>query len=202
MNEIQSRWLGLYPYEKALEQQIITHKRVLSGHNECILGVEHPPVITLGKRGGVIRKKNTAPIVQINRGGLATAHEPGQLSIYPIINLEKRKIKVRTFVCILEKGVMEWLSNLGLQPKQSQSPGIWIKEKKICSIGLQIKSGVSLHGIAINIHNSLQTFLHIEACGFSQNSMGALWQFHSNLPDCETAFQSLSSILIDRIENI
>ena len=202
MSAIKCHWLGLCHYEETLEKQLEAHDAVLRGGPDQIFGVEHPAVITLGKRGGVIRKENRAPVVQIGRGGLATAHEPGQLVIYPIVHLERRKIAVRSFVCLLEQMVMDWISALSLSPRRSTSPGIWIGEKKVCSVGLQIKRGVALHGIAINIHNSLGTFLHIEACGLPQSPMGTLSQLHPNPPHCETAFQGLSSILVDRIENI
>ncbi|MEC7987069.1 MAG: lipoyl(octanoyl) transferase LipB [Myxococcota bacterium] len=198
---VQSIWLGIEAYTTVLDKQMHAHQMVLQGSSECIFGVEHPPVITLGKRGGLVYENNPVPVVQINRGGLATAHELGQLTIYPIIHLDKRNMKIRRFVCTLEQCVIDWLRGYQLDAGRRKDPGIWIEEQKICSIGLQIKNGVSLHGLSINIHNSLETFLHIEACGLPKSPMGTLRTFLPSSPSCKSAFQALSAILVDRIEN-
>ena len=85
---IQTRWLSTTPYAKALDLQQKYANEVHEGGAEVILGLEHPNVITLGKRGGAVYTSDqTIPIVQTQRGGLATAHEPGQLVLYPIINI-------------------------------------------------------------------------------------------------------------------
>ena len=163
-------------YRKALEIQNKTHSQVLNKEDlETILIVEHRDVITLGKRGGAVLEGNHTdiPIIQTDRGGLATCHNLGQLVLYPIINIKSRKIGVQTFICILLKAIKRSLLqiyNLEVVISSSQT-GLWYQDKKIASIGMRIKQGVSYHGIAINIYNDLSLFHRIEPCGFSSHSM-------------------------------
>jgi lipoyl(octanoyl) transferase len=142
--------------------------------SDVIFIVEHPSVITLGARGSANKllkdkaaiEKAGIEIVQIRRGGGTTAHNPGQLVIYPIINLKKRSLGVSDFVHLLEKIGIELLSELGVKCETKKSlPGLWIDNKKIASIGVQVKKWITFHGIAININNDLSIFELIVPCG-------------------------------------
>jgi len=163
-------------YKVALAIQNETHAKIPSKTGlETILIVEHPNVITLGKRGGVILDGNPSdiPIIQTDRGGLATCHNLGQLVIYPIIDIKSRKIGVKRFICILLKTLKNYLLriyNLEVLISSSQT-GLWYQDKKIASIGMRIHKGISYHGISINIYNDLSLFDRIEPCGFSSHSM-------------------------------
>ena len=163
-------------YRKALDIQNETHSRVLNKIDlETVLVVEHPDVITLGKRGGAVLEGNHGdiPIIQTDRGGLATCHNFGQLVLYPIINIKYREIGVQKFICVLLKAIKNSLLrmyNVEVVISSSQT-GLWYQDKKIASIGMRIKKGVSMHGIAINIYNDLSLFHRIEPCGFSSHSM-------------------------------
>jgi lipoate-protein ligase B len=141
---------------------------------DTVFIVEHPSVITLGARSSAnkLLKDRQAienadiEIVEIRRGGGTTAHNPGQLVIYPIINLKKRSLGVSDFVHLLEKIGIELLGELGVKCETKKSlPGLWIGDKKIASIGVQVKKWITCHGIAININNDLSIFDLIVPCG-------------------------------------
>ena len=144
--------------------------QVYNGKSETIILAEHPPTITLGeKRWNYLQpSERTQPFTPINRGGLATWHGPGQLALYPIIQLNRYKIGVRSLACILETTTIHTLKHLGIQAERKvNSPGIWVGDRKIAALGLDVKKGINIHGVALNIHNELSGFSCIEACGDS-----------------------------------
>jgi lipoyl(octanoyl) transferase len=198
---IQTLWLSKISYTKALRLQKEQAKQIHEGGSEVLLGLEHPNVITLGKRGGAVHTTDaTIPIIQTQRGGLATAHEPGQLVLYPIINIEKRKIGIRRWVHGIEDILLAFLNEHGLIGTRSVHAGIWLNTKKIASIGLQMQNGISTHGLAINISNPLTIFSHIDVCGLPGLSLTSMNKegVHITTKD---AFFSLSHKLKDWIEN-
>ena len=131
-----------------------------------ILLCEHLPTITLGKRGGHVHiQRSDTTVEQINRGGLATWHGPGQLAFYPIVPLNQHKIGIRQYICLLEGVVIQVLNSFGVNAHRGPSPGLWIKERKIASIGIEVRDGVTNHGIAINVHPDLSRFTDIIPCG-------------------------------------
>lgn len=166
---------GIRDYRSALAMQEKTVKDLQAGTgSDTVFILEHPPVITLGARSGANKllknsgeiKKAGIEIVEIRRGGGTTAHNPGQLVIYPIVNLKKRSLGVSDFVHLLEKIGTELLAELGLNCSTKKGfPGLWIEDKKIASIGLQVKKWITCHGIAININNDLNIFDFIVPCG-------------------------------------
>ena len=171
-------------YQKALDIQKEVHAKVANEIDmETVLVVEHPDVITLGKRGGSVHEEiaSEIPIIQTDRGGLATCHNPGQLVLYPIINITSRKIGIQRFICILLNAIQRSLLqiyNLEVTVSSSQT-GIWYQDKKIASIGMRIQKGISYHGIAINVYNDLSLFHRIEPCGFSSNSITNLLSIYN-----------------------
>ena len=169
MNTLNIEWHWLVPYSESLERQESLRQQVCNGKAETILLAEHPPTITLGKRGGTILNLPQGTVVQrINRGGLATWHGPGQLAIYPIIELSRYKLGVRSLACILETTTIQTLNVLGIEAgRKKNSPGIWVQNQKIAALGLDVKKGINIHGVAINIDNDLSGFSCIEACGDS-----------------------------------
>ena len=159
-------WLGRLPYPKALDLQYEYAAKALHEGQEYILGCEHPQTITLGKRGGTLLSSTPRiPVVQTSRGGLATAHEPGQLLIYPIINIKKRGLAVREWVHGVRSCVCSWLRSISIEVDHNSDTGVWVQNHKLVSIGFQIKDGISHHGLAINVENDLRTFDEIVACG-------------------------------------
>lgn len=192
---INTTWLGLLDYAKALAVQQNNVHNILSGHGkEVIMGLEHPDVITLGKRGGLVYPQNI-PVVHTNRGGLATGHEPGQLVVYPIVHIQKRQLRVREWVSILEDTCIEFLQAQGLLPHRGEHSGLWIQQKKIASIGLHIMQGVSMHGISMNVNNTLSIFSNMEVCGSTNLTLTSLQKEGIQI-DTQTAFTQIADTLI------
>jgi lipoate-protein ligase B len=167
--------LGIHPYGEVLELQMdLCQKRQDDVIDNTVLIVEHPAVITLGARKSenkllmhedCLRDKGVE-VVRVGRGGGTTAHNPGQLVFYPIIKLKSLGLDVNAYVRSLEQVGIELLQWLGVQSDRRKGfPGLWIGEKKIASVGVQLKKWVSLHGMAININNDLSIFEHIVPCG-------------------------------------
>ncbi len=166
---------GLMGYQEALELQEALHEAVLAGSTpSVILLVEHPPVITLGlhkDHNMLLLPKYRLDdlgieVVQVRRGGGGTAHNPGQLVVYPIVRLQDFGFHVAPFVHYLEQIAMEVLQHTGVpSSRRNRYPGLWIEGRKIASVGIQIARGVSMHGIAINLYNDLGIFDHIVPCG-------------------------------------
>jgi len=166
---------GIKDYSAVLSMQEQAMVELQTGRDEeKIFIVEHQPVITLGVRNeknkllkaDEIIKKSGVEIIPIRRGGGITAHNPGQLVVYPIINLKRHNLGVSDYVHLLEKIGIEFLEAIGVKSETKKGfPGLWVGQKKIASIGVQIKKWVTFHGIAININNDLSIFDFIVPCG-------------------------------------
>ena len=170
--------LGTLDYRSAWQRQEAVHAEVLAGKEEAILLVEHPPVITLGRRVAdsashlVARPESLAAagieVVESDRGGDITFHGPGQLVAYPIVRLADHRLSVGAYVKTLEYAVIAALKTFGINAFLDPGAiGIWTgaPAAKICALGVRIKRGVSLHGIALNVTTDLQYFDLIDPCG-------------------------------------
>lgn len=167
---LETHWHWYKPYIHSLEWQLQRKDDIANNiGSEALLFCEHLPCITLGKRGGVVHMEKLHPntsIHHINRGGLATWHGPGQLVLYPIIHLHQRSLGVRQFVCVLQRSVLKLVSLYGISAHaDTQTAGIWVKEHKIASIGVEIKNGISIHGCAVNVCTDLSVFTQLDPCG-------------------------------------
>ena len=155
-------------YQDTLKIQESLREQVLSNpSHEYLILVEHEHVYTLGKNANSSNILNKAcDIIQTDRGGDVTYHGPGQLVAYPIINLKKRKIGVKSYVKMIEQLISNILMYYGLETNISiKETGIWVKDKKIASIGIHVSRGVTMHGLAININTDLSYFDNIISCG-------------------------------------
>jgi len=169
--------LGYMDYEKSLEmQRIIVEKRQANELPDVLLTVEHPHVYTIGRRGKIEDvPQMTIPIVRVERGGSVTYHGPGQLIAYPIIKLDATQMDVHQLVNMLEEVGICLLKDYNVVAERvAGKPGVWVKGKKIASIGLAIKNWVTYHGIAININVDLRYFQAIKPCGFSPDLITSL----------------------------
>ena len=166
---------GQMPYAEALALQLdLCAQRIADETDNTVLIVEHPPVITQGARKSenkllasedVIIAKGI-DLLTVGRGGGTTAHNPGQLVFYPIVKLKTLKLDVNAYIRSLEQIGIELLSSLGVESQRVKGkPGLWVGEKKIASLGVQLKKWVSFHGMAINITNDLSIFDHFVPCG-------------------------------------
>jgi lipoate-protein ligase B len=173
--------LGLMEYRQAWARQEATHAEVLAGGEERVLLVEHPPVITFGRRPGVdgnlIASSDQlarlgVDVVQSDRGGDITFHGPGQLVAYPIVRLNDHGLSVGAYVHGLEDAVIATLAEFGIvASKDRAAVGVWTDDSgraaKICALGVRIKRGVSLHGLALNVETDLRYFDLIVPCGLT-----------------------------------
>lgn len=142
--------------------------------NDVVLFLEHPSVFTLGRRGGLenlkvsthFLKRKKIPIIQVERGGDITFHGPGQLVVYPIMDLKNTGLRVLDYLSSLEEIMFQVLSDWGLHAERNPiNRGIWIANKKIGSVGISVKNGVCFHGFALNVNLSLKPFGWINPCG-------------------------------------
>lgn len=183
--------LGLRDYEQVLDIQTTARDALIrnSDLRDRVLFVQHPAVYTLGKRGGrenlVVSEQFLAErgieIVQTARGGNITFHGPGQAVLYPIINLERARIGVADFVHGLEEIMMRTAFKFGVEAgRDPKNHGLWVGNKKIGSVGISIKKGVSIHGLALNVCPDLTPFTWINPCGLQNVAMTSLEQENKN----------------------
>jgi lipoyl(octanoyl) transferase len=162
--------LGLTDYAPALEaMKRFTSTRDAETPDEIWL-LEHPPVFTLGLAGNPVHLlQNPAGIhlVRIDRGGQITYHGPGQLVAYLLVDLPRRRFKVREFVHLMEEAMIALLAGYGLEAERRRgAPGVYIDGAKIGALGLRVKNGCSYHGLALNINVDLTPFSWINPCGY------------------------------------
>lgn len=169
------RELGLQPYDLIWHHmQEFTDQRNTHTCDEVWL-VEHSPVFTQGQAGKAehLLHQSEIPVVQSDRGGQITYHGPGQQIMYVLLDLKRKKefdkeVNVRFLVSALENCVVETLADYGIKayPK-ADAPGVYVDERKICSLGLRVRKGRSFHGLALNINMDLSPFLDINPCGYA-----------------------------------
>ena len=117
-------------------------------------------------------------MIQSDRGGQVTYHGPGQQVMYVLLNLKRRKLGVRELVTLLEQTVVNTLAEVGIEAHpRADAPGVYVGEKKICSLGLRIRKGCSFHGLALNIAMDLSPFLRINPCGYAGMEMAQVSQW-------------------------
>jgi lipoate-protein ligase B len=170
--------LGLMGYREAWGRQESAHAAVVAGGEERLILVEHRPVITFGRRAEAAARNVVASaerlkemgveVVESDRGGDVTFHGPGQLVVYPIVRLNHHGLSVGGYVRRLEEVVIEVLGELGVSAgKDEKAIGVWAGGKKICALGVRVKRGVTLHGVAINVTTDLRYFDLIVPCGLA-----------------------------------
>ena len=198
---------GLKDYQSVLLLQENAVKDLQTGTGkDTIFIVEHQPVITLGARDSANKllkdrraiEKAGIEIVQIRRGGGTTAHNPGQLIVYPIINLKKYSLGVSDFVHKLEKIGIELFSKLGVKCGTKKNfPGLWVGDRKIASIGVQVKKWITCHGIAINVNNDLSIFDFIVPCGLDNVQMTSAEKELGKKVGIDQTKKTLNKILLE-----
>jgi lipoyl(octanoyl) transferase len=186
--EVSHRWLGVTDYLKAkdLQHQLVA-ERAEDRIPDTFLYCEHPPVITLGR--GFLRNPSPitappeVPIIETERGGLATFHGPGQLVVYPIVKIEKQsgitaKKGVVDLIRFLENWIIGTLGDFKISAgRVPEKTGVWIdSERKIASIGIGVRRWVSYHGLALNLSTGPDPWNWIQPCGFRASDMTDLQQ--------------------------
>ena len=175
------RDLGRLPYREAWDEQRRTHAAVADGlEPPTLLLVEHPPVITFGRKGGhehllvaeaEVRARGF-DLVDVERGGDVTYHGPGQLVGYPILPIGRR---VRDYLRAVEAVMVATFARFGLETAGSPGcAGVWLGDEKLVAIGVAVKRHVSFHGFAMNVHTDLAHFDAIVPCGLHDKGVTSL----------------------------
>ena len=185
---------GIRDYGEILEVQrslfynLVKAKKEGKEGDEYILVGEHYPVITLGRRAKAENvlmpesylKEKGVSIYHICRGGDVTYHCPGQLIVYPILDLDKHKLGVKGYVDLLEETVIKLISKHGIKGERVEgATGVWLgkgskRERKICAIGIKCSHFCAMHGIGLNVTSDLSGFSMINPCGFQDKGVSSM----------------------------
>ena len=164
------RWLGRAEYEPTWRaMQRFVEERAPDTADELWF-LEHPPVFTLGmnSRPEHLLAPGDIPVVQIDRGGQVTYHGPGQLVVYPLLDLGRAGLGVRKLVEGIERAIVATVAQWGIEAVgRRDAPGVYVAGRKLASIGLRIRKGRSYHGLALNVAMDLEPFRRINPCGYA-----------------------------------
>jgi len=164
------RWLGDVAYEPTWRRmQRFTEERDVDTPDE-IWCLTHPPVYTLGLNGDPkhVMSAGSIPIVPVDRGGQVTYHGPGQLVVYPLLDLRRLNLGIRELVTALETALIDFLGSHGVVAvARKDAPGVYVAGSKLGSIGLRIRRGACYHGLALNVAMDLEPFSRINPCGYA-----------------------------------
>jgi len=176
MNEALAVDLGLVEYRQAWDlQRDLVERRAADEIPDTLLLLEHPHVITLGRRGTINDVLDpSVPVVEVERGGEATYHGPGQLVGYPIVKLADR-LDARKYVRDLEEVLIRASQEFGVPAdRDARQSGVWVQGRKLGSIGIAIRRNVTYHGFAHNVNTDLAYFSKIRPCGFDASVMTSM----------------------------
>jgi lipoate-protein ligase B len=211
MSTIQFRsYNELVPYADALEIQYdLQRERQAGSIPDTVLLLEHPPTITLGRRTNVSDLLTSSEelqrlgigLVEIDRGGEITAHGPGQLVAYPILDLKLHGQDLHKYLRDLEHVLIDTLAALNIEAGIKDGlTGVWVGDKKIAAIGIKVSRWVSMHGIALNINNDLSTFRRdFVPCGIRQFDITSIAEI---LPEKNLSRQNIEPLFIDAFSSI
>ncbi|MCC4833668.1 lipoyl(octanoyl) transferase LipB [Shewanella sp. 1_MG-2023] len=164
------RHLGRQDYESVWHaMQAYTDNRDSESNDELWI-VEHSPVFTQGQAGKSehILNPGDIPVIQVDRGGQVTYHGPGQLVVYPLIDIKRGKLGVRQLVNNIEQSIVDMLAMYDVNAyAKADAPGVYVDERKVASLGLRIRKGCSFHGLALNVDMDLAPFQRINPCGYA-----------------------------------
>ena len=204
------RQLGMLDYRTSYQAMLTYIDERKNGPDGCVSAsrgdefwcLQHPPVYTLGKAGKREHILNAGGIdvVQTDRGGQVTYHGPGQVVVYTLLKLKDYALGPRSLVRGIETAVIQSLQAYGLSAaRRDGAPGVYIQDKKIASLGLRIKNGISYHGVAVNVDLELAPFSGINPCGYAGLEVTRLID-HADEVSCETYSGVLISELLNQFE--
>lgn len=178
------RKLGICEYTYIFNAMYkFTKKRTKNTIDE-IWFLQHFPVFTegLSYKNSLLSQIKNIPVIKSNRGGKTTYHAPGQQIIYVLLDLKKNKINIRDLINILENTTINTLLDFGIKGyTKNKYPGVYVHQKKICSLGLRIYNGCSMHGLALNVNMNLKPFNYIHPCGNKNIKMTQIKDFIKNI---------------------
>lgn len=201
---------GLQTYARTLELQEALRAAVArrDGSLEAALVVvEHPPVITLGaaaRQSSMLvsvqhLRELGVELVQIDRGGDATYHGPGQVVAYPIADVRRTAGDVHAYLRLLEEAVIGALAEFGLVGHRHGPAGVWVGDRKVCSIGIAVRQWVSYHGLALNVCPNLSHFRLIRPCGLNARQITSMEELLGEPPDVNQVKRVVIRHLCDRL---
>ncbi len=172
-------------------QEALVEQRIAGSIRDTLVLCEHDSVITLGRK---TPKEDIAglaiPLIQVERGGEATYHGPGQLVVYPIVLLDEAHRDLHRYLRDLEGVVIGMLADVGIVGgRKPGSTGVWVGERKICSIGVAVRRWVAWHGFALNISTDLAEFAGFRPCGLEPDVMTRVLD-HVDVPDAMARFEA------------
>ena len=190
--------LGTVNYHETLEL-MRAHIKEKDFSNEIWL-LEHPPVFTLGTASdnSHILDPKEIPVVQSDRGGEVTYHGPGQLVIYFLLDIKKLGCGPNKLVVAIQEFIKELLSDLSIESSFIEgAPGVYVKNKKIASIGLRISKNKTYHGVSINFDMDLKPFTYINPCGYEGLEVTQIKDFNRNISKLQ-----LEELVIEKLRHI
>jgi lipoyl(octanoyl) transferase len=164
------KWLGCVEYEPTWRAMQSRTDAATHDTPDEIWFLEHPPVFTQGMNGRAehVLAPGDIPVVGIDRGGQVTYHGPGQLVVYPLLDLSRMGLGVRALVTAIEGAVVATLAQWGIRAYgKRDAPGVYVDGRKLASVGLRIRRGRSYHGLALNVAMDLEPFRRINPCGYA-----------------------------------
>ncbi|MAZ05433.1 MAG: octanoyltransferase [Halomonas sp.] len=180
MAELIVRSLGEQPYLETWEAM----KTFTANRDDTVADelwcLEHPRVYTQGQAGKAehILAPGDIPVIQVDRGGQVTYHGPGQLVVYLMIDLSRKKLGIRSLVDEIEQAIVRTLAGLGVESApRPDAPGVYVGDSKIASLGLRVRRGCSFHGLALNVDMDMEPFQRINPCGYAGMAMCQLRDF-------------------------
>lgn len=199
--KIETRWLGRIAFEKALALQdsLVAERTPQAPKDDVLLLLEHEPVYTIGRTPDQSSLRDAAhlphPVVQINRGGQATYHGPGQLVGYPILDLTRRGQDLHVYLRDLEEILIETLAGYGVKSSRREGlTGVWIGQRKIASIGVGVRHWISMHGFALNVCGDLKPFTEITPCGITGVEMTNLERESGQAVDVQSVADRVTAV--------
>jgi lipoyl(octanoyl) transferase len=209
MKPIDVQWLGRIEYGAALDLQTRLVEQYLSGTgSEKLLLLEHEPVYTIGRTRDRSSLRSAGalphPVFEINRGGQATWHGPGQLVAYPILDLERHGRDLHRYMRFLEEIIILTCRELGVEGhRRERLTGVWVGHRKIASIGVGVRRWVTMHGLALNVgRSSLEPFQHITPCGIVDVEMTCLEMESRRSPNVQDASAILAAIFLRKLADL
>lgn len=216
------RHLGLTDYDSTLSLQrgafdaLLASKRGGPSAPEIIFTTEHRPVYTLGRHGHESNllvsadrlESEHAAVYRTDRGGDITFHGPGQLVVYPVIDLEPRRMGVKDYVWALEQTVIDTVARYGIEASRLDgAPGVWLepdtlRARKICALGVRCSRYVTMHGFALNVNTDLRWFSQINPCGFTDKGVTSISLETGRQIDMSEVASAAVDILLRRLGQI
>lgn len=195
-------WLGRRAYAEVWQSmRAFTDARGPHTPDELWI-VEHPPVFTLGQAGKAehVLAAGEIPIIRVDRGGQVTYHGPGQVVIYTLLDLHRRRMGVRVLVTLIERAIIDVLAELGITAHaRPEAPGVYVGEAKIAALGLRVRRGCSYHGLSFNVDVDLEPFSRINPCGYPGLAVTRLSDLGVTM-GCEAVAERLAGALLRRLE--